>query len=260
MYEGVGSYGSGPKALNTIKIAQLIVAMNSVWSVTINVTKASILVQYLRVFNGRRTRFCCWLLMAALLPAALWGVFGGIFLCEPTAKIFNPEIKGYCRSAQTYWISVAAVNIGLDFLTLLLPIPFISGLHLPRKQKFLTMLVFLLGFVVCLVSVTRLATVLITSAMGDFVMSGIWAIIWSAVEANVGIICASLLALKCLIVRIFPNAMQESQLPSHHMRLPEISSCSAQVWTSRDSQVPTLGNKESTSWLSAANIAKGNHS
>lgn len=238
-------------------IAKFVVAMNSVWAITVNITKASILVQYLRVFKGPRTRICCWLLMVSLLPAALWGVFGGIFLCDPTEKIFNPAIKGTCRDAQTYWVSVAGVNIGLDFLTLLLPIPSISGLHLPRKQKVLTMLVFLLGFLVCLVSVVRLATVLITSAMGDFVVSGIWAIIWSAVEANVGITCASLLALKCLVVKCFPKAMHESGIPSHCMRIPEVKSCEGSEWISRDSQVGTLGDGEERSWLDGAERAYG---
>ncbi|KAK4500982.1 hypothetical protein PRZ48_006788 [Zasmidium cellare] len=244
VYDGVGSYNSESAAVDTVMIAKLIVAMNSVWAVTVNITKASILVQYLRVFNGHKTRMCCWLLMAALLPAALWGVFGGIFLCNPTAKLFNPNIPGHCRSAQTYWVSVAAVNIGLDFLTLLLPIPSISGLHLPRKQKLLTMMVFLLGFLICLVSVTRLAIVLITSAQGDFIMSGIWAIIWSVVEANVGIICASLLALKCLVIKLFPSLTEEGGIPSQHIRIPEISTTGSETeWASGDSQVATLGER-----------------
>ncbi|KAF2163597.1 hypothetical protein M409DRAFT_68495 [Zasmidium cellare ATCC 36951] len=258
VYDGVGSYNSNAAPADTIMIAKLIVAVNSVWAVTVNITKASILVQYLRVVNGQKTRMCCWLLMATLLPATLWGVFGGIFLCNPTAKLFDPQIPGHCRSAQTYWVSVAAVNIGLDFLTLLLTIPSISGLHLPRKQKLLTMLVFLLGFIVCLVSVTRLATVLITSANGDYIMSGIWAIIWSAVEANVGIICASLLALKCLVVKMFPGAREDNELPSHCVRIPEISMSSSEPeWTSRGSQVPTLGDRESSSsWLEAMSLTK----
>ena len=219
---GIGSYSTANGAVDTIMVAKLIVTCNSIWAVTVSITKASILSQYMRVFRSPCTRLCCIFLLLSLWPFTLWGVLGGIALCEPVAKLWNVQLPGHCRDAQTYWVSVGAINIVLDFLTLLLPLPAISGLHLPRKQKIATMLVFLLGFVVCAVSVIRLTTVLVASEQGDYVMSGIWSIIWSVVEVNVGIICASLLALKAFVVKMFPGLMEESEVPSHHMRIAKI--------------------------------------
>ncbi|KAK4621378.1 Wortmanamides biosynthesis cluster protein C [Fulvia fulva] len=245
IFAGIGEYRTKPGVVDTILIVKLLVVVNTVWATTVNITKASILIQYLRVFNGCIIRACCWTLMAALLPATCWAVFGGIFLCTPTAKLWNVTLPGHCRNAQVYWASVAGVNIGLDFLTLILPIPVIGSLHLPRKQKILTMLVFVLGFIVCAVSCVRLGTVIVTAEMGDPVMSGIWAITWSAVEANVGVICASLLALKAFIIKLFPKLMEEPQLPRHQMRLPEVASASAEpIWNAGDSDVPTLGGSD----------------
>lgn len=176
--------------------------------------------QYLRVFSGRMTRTLCYTLLFALLPAACWAVFGGTLLCSPVEKLWRPEVPGHCMSAQQYWLSVAGIDMGLDFLVLLIPMPAISGLHLPCKQKTTLVLLFLLGFFVCGVSLARLATVLIISDNGDFVLSGIWAIIWSTVEANVGIICACLLALKPLIASILPKLMDETEeIPKHCLRL-----------------------------------------
>lgn len=219
VHEGVGDY-KGPEHLSDL--TKLIVANNDLWASCVAVTKLSILMQYLRIFSGRISRLLCLILMSLLLPAACWAIFGGTFLCQPVSKLWNPALPGHCMSAQTYWISAASIDIGLDFLVLLLPMPAITALRLPRKEKTALIVVFLLGFIVCLVSVARLATVLTTAKQGDYIVSGIWSIIWSTVEANVGIICASMLALKPLAARLCPHAMEETKLPRHSMRLPMV--------------------------------------
>ncbi|EMF11983.1 uncharacterized protein SEPMUDRAFT_142183 [Sphaerulina musiva SO2202] len=188
-------------------IARFILSCNCVWTVTVSVTKASILAQYLRIFDARYTRALCYFMLFLLVPAVAWGIFAGIFLCTPTAKLWNPSLAGHCRSAKSYWLSVAAIDIFLDFAVLVLPMPSIASLHLPRKQKLATIGMFTLGFLVCFVSVARIASVVISSDQGDHVMSGLWAIIWSSVEANVGISCACLLSLKALLTKLFPRLL-----------------------------------------------------
>lgn len=240
--EGVGHYEGH---MNLQAIAKLIVAFNTLWSILVNTTKASILAQYLRIFDGKWTRRSCYSILFLLLPATCWGIFGGIFLCRPVAKIWNPQIPGHCRRAQTYWSSVSAVDIFLDFWTLFLPMPSIAGLHLPRKQKIATMLAFMLGFVVCIVGVARMATVLASSEKGDYILSGVWAIIWSGVEGNISIICASILSLKALVTRMFPRLLEQNGPAKHAMRLPHMSEAGSE-WEPGDSQAMTLGNSGSS--------------
>jgi hypothetical protein len=50
--------------------------------------------------------------------------------------------------------------------------------------------------------------------------SGVQAITWSAVEANVGIICACMVALKPLAAKCFPSVLEDETIPEHCMRLP----------------------------------------
>ncbi len=216
VHSGVGRYDEHVSGLT---VAKLVVANNNLWILIVNITKASILVQYLRIFDCRVIRALCIVLMLALLPAAFWGIFGGTFLCTPTARLWNPQIAGHCMNAQNYWYSVAGIDIGLDFLILVLPLPAITRLRLPRKQKLGLILVFLLGFFVCVISVVRVCTVLVTALNDNYVASGIWAIVWSAVEANVGIICASLLALKPLLLELCPKLLVDNEIPRHSMRL-----------------------------------------
>lgn len=241
VHEGIGAYGN---AANPVTLTKLVVANNDVWGIMVNVTKASILMQYLRIFSGRGICGLCYGLLCLLLPAACWTILGGTLRCRPVIKLWNPHLPGHCFSAHVYWQSVAGTDIGLDFLILVLPMPAIGSLHLAPNQKFSMLLVFLLGFFVCAVSVVRLAVVTATSNGGNFVVSGVWAIILSVVEANVGIMCASLLALRPLIVKVFPRLIEETAVPRHSMRLTAIET--APAWPSDNATVTTTSRSVSS--------------
>lgn len=143
---GFGSYAwINPLDLHSTT-AKLFLSWNVLYVVLIHVTKASILTQYLRIFPTRTMRRLTWLLFAALVPSVMWGVFASIFFCNPVRKIWRPMVPGKCISTRTYWLSVSAVNIVLDFAVLALPMPVISRLKLPKRQKIALVGVFLLGF------------------------------------------------------------------------------------------------------------------
>ena len=165
--EGVGVMSG--RDVHPSDIAKLVVANNILWALTTKITKVSILLQYLRIFSSRTVRWLCYLLMFLTLPSLGWAVFGGTFLCRPVAKLWEPRIPGHCMSAQRYWLSAAGINIIMDFFILALPMPAVTSLRLPRKQKFAVLLVFLLGFFVSLVSIVRLVTVYVTAQQGNFV-------------------------------------------------------------------------------------------
>ncbi|KAI7658356.1 hypothetical protein KC318_g11275, partial [Hortaea werneckii] len=101
------------KTLSLITI--LIISTNNLWALTVSVTKASILMQYLRIFSAPRVRIACYCLLVSLLPAVLWAVLGGTLLCRPVRKLWDPQVQGgTCMSAEKYWVSVAGLDIGLD--------------------------------------------------------------------------------------------------------------------------------------------------
>lgn len=166
--EGLGVYQGG-RVVDAEHLAKLIIINNNLWALAVNTTKASILAQYLRIFSSRNTRICCYVLLLLLVPAVCWSIFGGTFLCRPVAKLWNPSVPGQCLDPRQYWLSAAGVNTGMDFLLLLLPLPAITQLRLPRKQKLCLVLMFLLGFFVCVVSVVRLATVYMLERSGRLV-------------------------------------------------------------------------------------------
>ncbi|KAM0723888.1 hypothetical protein Q7P37_000878 [Cladosporium fusiforme] len=219
--EGLGVYLGG-RPVDAQHLAKLVIINNDLWALAVNTTKASILAQYLRIFSSRNTRICCYVLLVLLVPAVCWSIFDGTFLCRPVAKLWEPTIPGVCMDPRSYWLSAAGVNMGMDFMVLLLPLPAITQLRLPRKQKLCLVLMFVLGFIVCVVSVVRLATVYCFQKSGRLIESGIQAVTWSAVEVNIGIICASLIALKPLLVRFWPSLLDDTGVPEHCMRLPMV--------------------------------------
>ncbi|GAB7351069.1 hypothetical protein MBLNU459_g1546t1 [Dothideomycetes sp. NU459] len=222
--KGIGGY-TWTRPLDLLPAnAKLVLAWNCVYVVLVNVTKASILLQYLRIFAGRAMRAATYALLAALVPALLWGLFGAVFLCSPVAKLWLPAaLPGRCRSTRTYWISTAAVNIVLDFAVFVVPLRPITRLRLARKQKLGLVVVFLVGFFVCAVSLARVALVHEAYARRDWTDTSVDAITWSSVEANTGIVCASLLALKPLLLKLCPALMRERGPPRHSNTLREIA-------------------------------------
>lgn len=67
--------------------AKLVLAWNCMYILLVNVTKASVLMQYLRILLDRNMRMLIFTLMSCLLVASCWGVFGGVFLCSPISKL-----------------------------------------------------------------------------------------------------------------------------------------------------------------------------
>lgn len=216
-------WGSNIEAAEASAMVQLVISSNVMWILAVNTTKASMLLQYLRFFSDRNIRTACYILLSALMPAVCWGIVAGILLCTPVRKLWEPRVPGHCMSARTYWSSVAGMDFVLDFSILMLPMHDFITLHLPRKQRLCLLTLYLLGFGVCLASAARLGGVLIADDEKQYQHSGVLAIIWSAVEANSGIICASLLSFKPLLLRVFPSIAQETGPARHSMQIRQMS-------------------------------------
>jgi hypothetical protein len=82
---------------------------------------------------------------------------------------------------------------------------------LPTKQKVGLMFIFAVGGLVCLVSILRLHSLYIVSISEDTTWANTEAAIWSSIEVNTGIVCASLPTVKPLISRIFPRLLSSNR-------------------------------------------------
>jgi hypothetical protein len=98
------------------------------------------------------------------------------------------------------------MNVFTDLVNALLPVNLIWSLQIPKKQKVALIGILSIGWFVCIVSILRLKTLVVLSKHpDDRTFYSAATVYWSSIEINLGIMCASLPALKPLITNIIPS-------------------------------------------------------
>lgn len=116
------------------------------YKVTINLTKASICLLYLRIFaHISWFRKAVYVVMAYVLLYAAASIIATIFECSPVARVWDHSVEGTCIDLTGFWYANAAANIIGDFAILFLPMPVVKSLKLPSRQKWGLRLIFGLG-------------------------------------------------------------------------------------------------------------------
>lgn len=94
-----------------------------------------------------------------------------------------------------------------DIWILVLPVKTLSGILRPRREKIALSIIFGVGLFATITSVIRLHTIYTYTLAKDVFRESILVNIWSMLEINIGIICASVPALKPLFT---PKALREA--------------------------------------------------
>ncbi|KAL2821973.1 hypothetical protein BJX63DRAFT_427333 [Aspergillus granulosus] len=176
-----------------------------IYQASLITTKASILLQYKRVFSTPRMRLACYCLLGFLGVWGTWTFVSAWLNCIPVAKFWDDSLDGYCLDRKSLWFSNSAIHIFTDILLLLFPMPVLKKLQLPSRQKVALMCIFALGAFVLVTSILRLQSLLVVSDSKDTTYDNVGAATWSAVECNVAIICACLPATRAFISRLIPR-------------------------------------------------------
>jgi len=132
------------------------------------------------------------------------------FQCTPVQgywkKILLTQTRTGCLPNENEVILLHGIlNVIFDLMVLLLPIPVVLKLQLPRKQKIGLIAMFGLGVIVCGASILRIISINKTSQDLDASWYGYDLWIYTSTEAHVAIICASVPSLKPLVAKIFPR-------------------------------------------------------
>ncbi|KAK2762748.1 hypothetical protein FQN54_000922 [Arachnomyces sp. PD_36] len=174
-------------------------------------TKASIVLQYFRVFPGKSMRIACYGVLGFLLVYGVWAVLSAYLNCIPVAKFWDDSIDGHCINMEALWFSNAIVHIITDVVILSMPMPTLNSLQLPKKQKLALMAVFALGGFVCITSGLRLQSLQVIARSTDKTWDNVGAAYWSAIECNTGIICCCLPSLRPVISYLFPRLISSTR-------------------------------------------------
>ncbi|KAL5374832.1 hypothetical protein DPSP01_011668 [Paraphaeosphaeria sporulosa] len=181
-----------------------------VYYLSLGFTKVSILLQYRRVFSTRKFQIACDVVLAVVVVYAFWTVLSSIFGCKPIQAFWTLKHPFKCLDQFTVWFFNGAMNILTDLSIIVLPMPVIRKLNLPRRQKQALIGIFAIGGFVCLVSILRLQSLVAISNSPDPTYNNPPAATWSSIETNVGIICSCLPCLRPLVTRYLPGVFSNT--------------------------------------------------
>ncbi|KAH7361183.1 hypothetical protein BKA66DRAFT_211313 [Pyrenochaeta sp. MPI-SDFR-AT-0127] len=170
------------------------------------ITKISFLIQYRRLFPSAVIRKGCAYGMGIL---AIWGVvqqFITAFSCVPL-EIIIPKWHGRCIPTFAVFNMNAVVNMITDFLIFAIPIWPVIKLQMPLRRKVHLLAVFCLGFFACAISIIRLENLHRFNNSRDPLWTSSSTAYWSAIELNIGILCACLPTLRPLIKKFAPRLL-----------------------------------------------------
>ncbi|KJR85159.1 uncharacterized protein SPSK_09383 [Sporothrix schenckii 1099-18] len=191
------------------KFFQCLWATIPVYNLSLIFSKLSIIFQYKHVFAVAIVQRICFFFLIFLGIYGCWAFFGSVFMCVPVQYFWGVG-EGHCLNKLAFWFSNASINIATDIAIILLPMPLIKGLQIPTRQKVILMVIFAFGTVVCITSIIRLRSLLSISVSPDTTFAGVDIAMWSNIEINVAIICASAPALKPFVSRIAPKLLGSS--------------------------------------------------
>ncbi|RAH80425.1 hypothetical protein BO86DRAFT_433525 [Aspergillus japonicus CBS 114.51] len=167
--------------------------------------KLSFLAFYLRIFPTRPFRIICWVTIGLVISSTFGFVLATIFQCIPVHASWHKNIPKKCVDNSSFRWSWAGYNTAMDIWVCVLPLPVLAQLHLDRIRKIGVMLVFCMGLFVCITSIIRMWAMEASTTTHDPTWGSFDALLWSAIEASTGIICACLPFLKHSAQKLVPS-------------------------------------------------------
>ncbi|KAI5817779.1 major facilitator superfamily domain-containing protein [Pyronema omphalodes] len=168
--------------------------------------KVSVLLYYQRLFRDYKTlKRLSWCIMFVIVVGAFVLTMLVLFQCHPFHIVLvahqqriNPG-HWKCLDVVRLVYAAAPLQIITDFAVILLPMPILSGLQLPRKQKATLMLIFGAGGFVAVLQVVRAYYFQIASQAPNFAWPDAISFLWAEITVFVGVLAASTPMLKPLI-------------------------------------------------------------
>ncbi|KAK7538224.1 uncharacterized protein J3D65DRAFT_321019 [Phyllosticta citribraziliensis] len=232
---GLGNHVWENPPSETAKVFQYVFASILIYLVSLCLTKLSILLQYLRIFGTQQAmRIACYATITFVVTYTFVAGFMNIFNCKPIHYFWSRALdptSGSCLDFEAVWFTHAGINIFSDFLVIVLPMPVLKSLKIHKRQKIALMAIFAFGSFGGVTAILRLKSLAKVSKSNDVTYDNTGALLWSTVECNVAIMCASLPSLKVLISRYFPHLL--STIGSGSRSNPNSGRYHSRSWRSR---------------------------
>lgn len=183
-------------------LQKITLALAIVWTLANTAVKFSILHLYLVIFKRNSFRYAVYFVMFLTAGYCITNIVQNLLTCRPVAYFWDKTIPGgYCSSSQAPFLASACINMTLDVIIVVLPMPVLWNLHLQTQKKVALSIIFGLGSLICIVSAVRIDSIYHLDYM-DFSYSVVADGIYSVLEPCLGVINASLPVLQPIASKI----------------------------------------------------------
>ncbi|KAL2801886.1 hypothetical protein BJX63DRAFT_438392 [Aspergillus granulosus] len=191
---------------NITSILKLSFIIQVFYILSISSYKMVFLYLYRRIFENnvpfRRTLDC---LIGVTTVYFLVFSFLVVFHCLPISYAWTQwsgETEGTCLDFNAVAKASAGINILLDLLIMLLPLPQISRLHMGRNRKVVVLAMFLTGAGILAVSIIRLKAVVSFGNSTNPTWDNVATAYWSTIECFTAVICLNIPAVRRFVMNI----------------------------------------------------------
>ncbi|KAH8812852.1 hypothetical protein F5884DRAFT_878858 [Xylogone sp. PMI_703] len=198
---GIGHHDSNLDPKNFEPLLVIFFATEITYALIVVVIKLSILFFYLRLVSVEGFfRTAVKVTICILIISAIQAEIVTLTQCIPFHKIYDATgtVKGKCINTTAYFYFLASSNVVIDIWILVLPIKTLSNIKRPKREKMILYAVFGAGIFSCISGIVRLYTIGKFTKSKDPFYDAIPINIWSFIEINAGIVCASVPAMKPL--------------------------------------------------------------
>ncbi|QDS71908.1 hypothetical protein FKW77_000396 [Venturia effusa] len=167
---------------------------------TIWTLKACMLIIYLRITEGlKQSRLVIYCATYTLL-CFIGTEFALFFSCRPLALYFTVPTPNYqCSSYQHYEIVQGVLSISCDILILIIAMPILIAVRLPKRQKMILLFLFGLGLFVIVAAILTKVYCLVPSLISYQYMN------WYFREATIAMLVTNIPLMWSLVRDIFPG-------------------------------------------------------
>ncbi|POS71273.1 integral membrane protein [Diaporthe helianthi] len=226
---------------NMLHILQTTLAIEVTYYLIIGFIKTSILCMYLRFAVSEIFRYLCYGTIVFQMVFTVICLCVTLGQCQPLRKMWDliGTQPGFCINATAFFYTTSGVNILTDFWIIALPIKTLNGLNRPLKEKIALALILGAGIFAAIMSVVRLQSIYIFTLATDPFRDAIAVNLFSQIEINTAILCASVPALKPLFT---PHRLQEFKNGRKYQHRPhdKIDSENQRTISSRKRSHPEL--------------------
>ncbi|KAI0097725.1 hypothetical protein GGR51DRAFT_459326 [Nemania sp. FL0031] len=241
--------GALPKAtaLGLIKSGYIV---NSVYPINQTFAKLSLLILYYRIFSvSRGFAQLAWIVAISQILWFIPNFVERLLVCNPPAKLWNPDIPGFCVNGQAFVAVAESINSFIDFVMIGMAIWMVTKLRMSMKSKVKLSLVFAAGGLSGIIGIIKIIQV-----YGKVAKDGT-DLPWILIQMASTVICCSVPLHRSILTdfhilsslrsTFFTSSGSDSQKSAEHIAI---------------SSIQTIGKKSSNSnsnrreeWLSLSN-------